>query len=357
MKNLKRKIISKLSSKNILNKKSANDKNPKSKENKIDSAHQEIFSRSKYQIIDKINNHEYSSLNVAIKTPNPKNDHRWGDYFFAKALKKSFEKKGFNVVVHDHEDWYNTSIKYDINLVLRGLNEYETNEDEINLIWNISHPELVTKEEYEKYDIAFISSLMYSDKLQNEIDTVVKPLLQCTSPDVFYPEYDESVESDVLFVGITRKVYRKIVKDVMETDFDVSVYGIGWEKFIDEKYIKGEFIPNEELHKYYSSCKILLNDHWDEMREMDFPSNRLFDALACGALIISDKIPSADSIFDGNVITYDGADDLNQKIDYYLNHEEERLKIANKGKEIVLKNHTFDNRVDFILSCLEDLKL
>ena len=130
---------------------------------------------------------------------------------------------------------------------------------------------------------------------------------------------------------------------------------MGWEKFIDEKFIKGQFIENNELHKYYSSCKILLNDHWEDMRDMDFPSNRLFDALACGAFVISDKIPSAETLFEGNIVTYEDADDLKNKIEYYLVYEEKRKMMAKKGKELVLKNHTFDNRVETILEDLNNL--
>ena len=81
--------------------------------------------------------------------------------------------------------------------------------------------------------------------------------------------------------------------------------------------------------------------------------NRLFDALACGAFVISDKIPSAETLFEGNIVTYDDADDLKNKIEYYLSNEHERKEKAQKGNEIVLKNHTFDNRVDTILDCLK----
>ena len=70
---------------------------------------------------------------------------------------------------------------------------------------------------------------------------------------------------------------------------------------------------------------------------------------------ISDKIPSAETLFEGNVITYENAEDLNEKIKYYLSHDEERRMIAEKGKEIVLKNHTFDNRVDTIIDSLKNL--
>ncbi|WP_292884671.1 glycosyltransferase [Methanobrevibacter sp. UBA212] len=310
---------------------------------------------SKPIIMKKLIDEEYSDLTIAIKTPNPVGHHHWGDYFFAVALKKSFEKKGFNVLIHERENWYDTTVKADINIILRGKYEFTPMFDAINVMWNIYDPEKIRKEEYEQFDICFISSIRYANELSEELNTTVKPLLQCTDPDIFYSEYDDSISEDILFVGSTRGFYREIIKDIMETDFDVAVYGRGWPEFIDEQYVNGFFIPNEELHKYYSSCKILLNDHWETMRELDFPSNRLFDALACGTFVISDKIPSAETLFEGNVVTYDGVDDLNSKLEYYLTHDEERIKIAEKGKKIVLKNHTFDNRADEILSELKNL--
>ena len=310
---------------------------------------------SKPEILKKLFNEQYYDLTIAIKSPNPKGHHHWGDYFFSKALKKSFEKKGFNVVIQEREDWYDDNVKADINLVLRGVVEYKPNFDEINIMWNISHPDMVETEEYDNYDICFISSEKYANLLKNNVNTTVKPLLQCTDPDVFFNEEDTSITDDILFVGVTRGVYRDIVKDVLKTNHDVSIYGMGWEKFIDEKFIKGQFIENNELHKYYSSCKILLNDHWEDMRDMDFPSNRLFDALACGAFVISDKISSAETLFEGNIVTYEDADDLKNKIEYYLVYEEKRKMMAKKGKELVLKNHTFDNRVETILEDLNNL--
>lgn len=313
--------------------------------------------RKKQDIINKLIDERYCDLTVAIKSPNPKGEHEWGDYFFALALKKSFKRYGFNVLIQEREEWYDSAVKADINVVLRGLYEYEPSFDEINVMWNISHPTEISNEEYELYDICFISSELYANKLNGELNTIVKPLLQCTDPDVFYTDIDDDYAEDILFVGRSRGVFRQIVKDALQTDHEVSVYGGAWGRFLTEDQVKGLFIPNEQLHKYYSSCKILLNDHWEEMKNLDFPSNRIFDSLACGAFVISDKIPSADTLFDGAVVTYEGVDDLNNKITYYLDHEDERRKLAEKGKEIVLKNHTFDNRADVILDNLKSLKI
>ena len=52
---------------------------------------------------------------------------------------------------------------------------------------------------------------------------------------------------------------------------------------IDTSRVMAEHVPNDELRHVYSSAGIVLNDHWDDMREHGYISNRVYDALACGA--------------------------------------------------------------------------
>lgn len=318
---------------------------------------EKISKFSKKRILSKLRNNEYGELTISIKSPNPIAQKNWGDYFFALSLKKYFERKGFNVLVHERENWYCDTENTDITIVLKGYNiEYLPNKNHLNVMWNLYNPHIIPNEEFEKYDYIFVASYQSAETIKNKVNKPVEPLLQCTDHESFYPEPKTECEEDILFIGNTRGFFRQIIKDTLDTEFDVSIYGAEWDSYIDSKYIKGEFIPNEELHKYYSSCKILLNDHLESMKKYDYLSNRLFDALACETLIISDKVPSID-LFEGAVITYDDVDDLNEKIKYYLNNEEERKLKAKKGREIVIENHTFQKRVDYILNCLKEMKI
>lgn len=322
------------------------------KQSNFDKDSFNLMNNRKTFILNKFKNKNYSKINISIKTPNPVGDKRWGDYFFASSLKKEFEKKGFNVFLHEFGEWYVDSDE-EIVIVLRGLESYNVNEDNFNIMWNISHPKEVSLDEYQSYDLVFIASEEYASKIDKLIsNTQIEPLLQCTDDELFFPNYDKVCEENILFVGSSRHTFRKIIKDILKTNHNFSVYGFYWNKFINDKYIKGNFIQNPMLSKYYSSCKILLNDHWDDMRLEDFPSNRLFDALACGTFVISDDIPSAHTLFEDTIVTYKDYKDLDEKLSYYLNHEEERREIAKRGQEIVLKNHTFKNRVDTILETL-----
>lgn len=325
-------------------------------EEKLDNI-SKFFAADELDLFKKMNtflkliNKDYSSLKVSIKSPNPANERHWGDYFFAEALKESLEKVGFNATIYEREFW--NEDESDIVIVLRGLVEYAPKIKQINLMWNISHPDDISLEEYETYDCVFIASEKYANLINEKTSTLVKPLLQCTNPNRFFPNPTDKFNDEILFVGVTRGVFRQVVQDLLKTQHDFSVYGVGWERFIDQKYIKGNFIDNSILNQAYSSSKILLNDHWEDMKEKDFISNRIYDALACKTFIISDEVEAINYLFGGNVVTYTDYNDLNEKLTFYLENDAERELMASKGQEIVLKNHTFDNRVHEIISVLE----
>jgi spore maturation protein CgeB len=125
--------------------------------------------------------------------------------------------------------------------------------------------------------------------------------------------------------------------------YDLSVYGTEWGAFIPKKYIKGDHIENNELYKYYGSADILLNDHWDDMREKGFISNRIFDALACGTIILSDDVNDWGELKDF-VTTYKNAPDLPNIIEKLSIDKTLFSKRAREGKTYIINNHTFEAR-------------
>ena len=82
--------------------------------------------------------------------------------------------------------------------------------------------------------------------------------------------------------------------------------------------MRGDGIPNAEVGRYYASAAIVLNDHWHDMRAEGFISNRIYDALACGAFVISDQVEGIEAEFDGAVVTYRERPELEALIERYL---------------------------------------
>ena len=103
---------------------------------------------------------------------------------------------------------------------------------------------------------------------------------------------------------------------------------------------KAPYIPNNVLNQYYSSAKIVLNDHRPDMKSYGFINNRIYDATAAGALVISDYIPEIEEIYQGCVPTYKTKEELAYLLNYYLTHEDKRQQKALCAQEITLKNFT-----------------
>ena len=119
--------------------------------------------------------------------------------------------------------------------------------------------------------------------------------------------------------------------------------------------MKGESVPNTELARYYSAADIVLNDHWDDMRIEGFISNRLYDALASGAFVISDTVDGIEAEFDGAVPTYGSRDELEPLIARYLDDPDARQRLVDRGRAIVLERHTFDLRAQALSGVAERL--
>jgi spore maturation protein CgeB len=116
-------------------------------------------------------------------------------------------------------------------------------------------------------------------------------------------------------------------------------------------------VANDELRRYYSSADVVLNDHWADMRAFGIISNRVYDALACGALVVSDRVPGIEEEFDGAVATYGTPEELHALLARYLADPAARAEAGARGRAAVLERHTFALRVDRIVEELMPLAL
>ncbi len=316
-------------------------------------AHHTYANRAR-ELRDLLANWSRERLRFAIKVPAPAWDtvQEWGDYHFARALQRALVRAGHGVRIDILPEWYrDEGFGDDVVLVLRGLSVYEPRPDHINLMWNISHPDKVTDAEYEGYDHVFVASQRWAGQLSARLRVPVTALLQCTDPTIFYPDPDETVPAhEVLFVGNSRRQFRPIVRDALKAGLPLSVYGTRWEKLIPGAALRGEHVPNERLRTYYSRCQVLLNDHWPGMREQGFLSNRLFDAAACGAAVLSDTVEGLGDVFGEAVATYDDTPaGLKARVGELLSDPGRLAARREEARARILAGHTFDHRAQTIL--------
>jgi spore maturation protein CgeB len=108
----------------------------------------------------------------------------------------------------------------------------------------------------------------------------------------------------------------------------------------------------EEMPKVFKQSRINLN-----ITRRGIQSGiplRAVDIMGSGGFLVSNFqsdfldyfIPGEDFVY------YESKEDLQQKIDYYLNHEEERRAIAKRGHDKIAAGHTYRHRIREMLSAL-----
>eukprot|EP00727_Mastigamoeba_balamuthi_P006918 m51a1_g2847 hypothetical protein (417) ;mRNA; r:288681-290802 len=116
--------------------------------------------------------------------------------------------------------------------------------------------------------------------------------------------------------------------------------------------------PEEQLKQYAAdlkSSKIVLTC----TSRFRYQVTKLPEIAMAGALIVSD-VPLQDEELWSQVIVKVSVKDSDQKIketvDWWLEHEEERLERVRRGQQLALQRYTADNTVDILLHALERWK-
>lgn len=105
----------------------------------------------------------------------------------------------------------------------------------------------------------------------------------------------------------------------------------------------------EDYSRQLSQCKILFNCAMNNDANM-----RAFESIAIQKPLFTDRIPVLSRYLeeDEHYVGYDDWAELHQKIEYYLARGCYRRSIARQGAEHVRTFHSYDNRLDVILSTL-----
>jgi len=281
---------------------------------------------------------------------------RWGDTYLARDLRAALRTAGWPTRMHFHDRWNDPGVgEDDVVIDLLGRYVAETRPGTVRVLWQISHPELASADLYRSYDLVFVASDAFLELMAEQVpDLTLRPLHQATDPDRFRPT-PKGPAHELLYVANWR-AGRPIVEDLLPTERRLSVFGRGWTPdHLDPVHHAGESIPNDQLGPYYAAASIVLNDHAAGMRREGFLSNRLYDAAATGALVITDEVDGVADEFDGGVIVYRDRADLHQLIDRYLTNPAEARALGDRARRAVVKRHTFAHRAGALIAAIEPL--
>lgn len=139
-----------------------------------------------------------------------------------------------------------------------------------------------------------------------------------------------------------------------------KLWGTEWpgckpfDKMVQES---GRRLTPEEYIKIFNATDINLNLHSSNERDGidptgDFLNPRVFELAACGAFqLVDERALLAEAFTIGEeIITFSSLNDLKEKIEYYLQRPEERARIAEKARARVLRDHSYESRLEEMLS-------
>jgi len=295
---------------------------------------------------------DYSSkMRIAIKisAPSLTESKSWGDLYFARALAKELEEYDYNVRIDCMDQWYSSrSLSDDIVICLRGLDRYLVNHTQVNILWLISHPENISLGELNDFEKIYVASEFFVDKLKKftGLDSIeFLPQASSFSIDKLDKiKLEKTSSHEILFIGNTRGQYRDVVRWCVEENYPITVYGKGWKQFIPESYIASEFIENFNVPYLYNKSKVVLSDHWPDMKIYGFVSNRIYDVISSGGIVLTDSVSGIEMIKNPGIFIFNDKSDFIYKLDNILANP---IKLSHTASDF-----GFNSRVKIIVDYL-----
>ena len=302
-----------------------------------------------------------------------------GSYFERKMTKwgiKRFERRYTENIL---ENWkmHSKTLNPDFVLVLCGvhitppLREFLKHYKMIFWLWD----------HYQRFDVLetltdFASEIFcfeYSDvkKLNEKYNVPTHYLPLGVNEKIYYPAECER-DIDVSFIGWRSKkrleFLEKLSDRAIEKNWNVKIGGFlydgrhFWKRWVFaskhknlSKFAENRILTPSEIAELYRRSKICLNINVSEHHSLN---PRTFEICATKSFQLMDKGLDAHHLInlETDLATFDGAEDLLEKIEFYLAHDELREKIALSGYNAVIKNCTLKRSVEKLLAQSEVIR-
>ncbi len=297
------------------------------------------------------------AMTVAIKTSvrDAADNPQWGDFHFATSLSKVFVAAGHVARIDAVPEWNSDGGRSDVDLVLHGAQVWVQRPGVPSVQWVLYPGSRKTRDILAELRLAshvLVSSDLAAEGLRAALPGVpVSVLLQGFDADLMYPG-DAPRTEDVVFVGSNHKGMRggrPIIDMAVKAGLPLRMWGRGWEDHAAAPNLVDAFLPNAELGDLYRRAKIVLCDHMPSMREHGYISNRIFDALACGAAVISDPVAGLPDEFAPYVRLCGTAGELTAAVAEILAEGPEKAEERRRFARSMRDRHSLQHRADAIL--------
>jgi len=292
----------------------------------------------------------------------------WYDYFDINLLKKIKEKiPSIKLIV----GWSGSAIPpvavlKEVDLVLSCAPETVNILSQQGLsIEHIHHAFNPTPIQYivptgKKHLITFVGQIVRGKEYHNYREKLLVSISKNYDLSIFSPNYNTSI------IQIGKSIVKKIISEALRSGTRATLLNrffpgnTFFSKFVNTKYhwlpfdvaLRKKMHPHVfgyEMYQVIRDSEIVLNVHADSSPE--YASNmRLFETTGVGSCLLTDYRQNLPELFRSNdeVMSYKNESECLEKIDWLIENEDERIKIASAGKQRTFSEHLFDHRVSAV---------
>ena len=176
---------------------------------------------------------------------------------------------------------------------------------------------------------------------------------------------DPRFNHDIIFAGnnydyhdVRMRGVNDILRALVDNNYDIKIYGNEWwldtsKAYHISPYHYGGYMANEDLPAACATAKIIIGLHSVDT-SLTMMSMRTFEVLGAGGFYLTQWTPAIEHHFQNHhhLVWSKSSVETFELVNWYLDHPEERQKIARQGQQEVYDKHTYHQRVNSILHLL-----
>jgi len=217
------------------------------------------------------------------------------------------------------------------------------------------------------YDWVFTTKPFGIKDMREQLGVTRSSVIQhAADPDVHRPTTLSEAEEDTFacdasFIGTWSPKKAQLLSHVMQQlpDVRLRIWGSQWERERDNDMLRNAIMGHPaygvDYAKALGASKIniaILSEARIGASSGDTTTSRTFHIPASGGFMLHERTDELLSLFEEgkHAACFADAAELAGKISYYLDHEDERKRIAAAGLREAAEKHTWDQRIEVVLA-------
>ena len=158
---------------------------------------------------------------------------------------------------------------------------------------------------------------------------------------------------DVAFIGNGNSPHRQAVLRALARNYDLQIRGPGWNQGPPDLPVVGGPIYGRAYARAVGGAAVSLgaSSLAEHVSQVASASNRMWKVMGCGGFYLGEWVEGIETLAQDRVhcAWYRTPEDAMDLVQHYLDHPDERKKIAEAGRRHALEHHTYAHRVRLLL--------